>query len=86
MENLEPQYFAATHYFFNRTTEEMKYLPDAEEYTFVIPRQNGYTTINYCQSAYHTREMDSSVDGYRIIKYVSDMLPVASGTEYGLGL
>ncbi len=86
MESLEPQYFAATHYFFNRTTEEMRYLPDAEEYTFVIPRQNGYTSINYCQSAYHTRETDSSIEGYKIYKFVSDKLPVASGTEYALGL
>ncbi len=86
IESLEPQYFAATHYFFNRTTEEMKLLPDAEEYTIVIPRQNGYTSINPCHSSYHTRGTDSSVEGYELIKYIDDLLPVASGTEYGLGL
>ena len=86
IESLEPQYFAATHYFFNRTTEEMAYLPDTEEYTFIIPRQNGYTSLNCCHSAYHTREQDPSMEGYELFKTIDDMLPIATGTEYGLEL
>ena len=81
-----PQYTVATHWFFNRTTEQMKMIQGVENYAIIIPRQNGYTSFNPCRQAFHIREMDPMSEGYEIFSYVNNMLPIASGTEFGLGI
>lgn len=86
IENLGDAYFASTHYWYNRTTDEMKYLPENSDYVLEYPVENGIATIRMCCESYHVREMDPSETGYELFTYINEMLPVAEGTKYGLGL
>ncbi len=81
-----PQYAAATHWFFNRTTEEMKMIQEVEDYTIIIPRTNGYLSFNPCRQAFHIREKEATDEGYEAFCYINNMIPVANGTRFGLGL
>ncbi len=82
----EDAYFASTHYWYNRTTEEMKYLPEDQRYTLEYPIENGVARFCICQESYHEREKDPAEGGGEVFYYLREMLPEAVGTEYGLGL
>lgn len=86
IENLGDAYFASTHFWYNRTTDEMKYLPENSDYVLEYPVENGIATIRMCTESYHVREMDPSEEGYEIFVYFNDMLPVAEGRKHGVGL
>ena len=86
IESLEESYFASTHYWYNRTTDEMRRLPDNPVYALVYPVENGIATLQMCKDSYHTREIDHSDEGYEFATFMNDMLPTAEGTEFGLGL
>lgn len=86
IESLDDAYFASTHYWYNRTTDEMKHLPDNSDYVLEYPIENGTATIQMCRESYHIREIDSSEEGYELGTFINEMLPIAEGTKYGLGL
>ncbi len=86
VENTEPQYFAARHYYYNRTTEEMKNIPTQDKYKIKIRTSNGSLSFNPCRQAYHIRKMDPSEWGYETFCYINELLPEATGTKYSLGL
>ena len=86
VEALDPEYFASTHWFYNRTTEEMKLVTESDDYVIIIPKSNGYISFNQCRQAFHLREMDAYDETYESFSYIRDMLPIANGTKYGLGL
>ena len=86
IEGLDDAYFASTHYWYNRTTEEMKHLPEMPDYVLEYPIENGVATIQMCDESYHIRGIDPSEEGYELVTFINEMLPVAEGTKYGLGL
>lgn len=86
LESLDDAYFASTHYWYNRTTNTMQYLPDNPDYDLEYPVEGGSMIIRMCSESYHVREMDPSEEGYEIFVYFNDMLPVAEGRKHGVGL
>ena len=86
LESLDDAYFASTHYWYNRTTNAMQYLPDNPYYDLEYPVEGGSMIIRMCSESYHVREMDPSEEGYELFVYFNDMLPIAEGRRYGVGL
>ena len=82
----EEAYFASTHYWYNRTTEEMSHLPDALDYVLEYQVEGGIAQLCRCHEGYHIREIYSDKYSSTLFDYLNDMLPEASGTAYGLGL
>ena len=79
----QPQYFNATHHWYNRTTEEMRFLP--EENT-VIRVQMGSSAFELrpCATSTHQRKKEKTDDGYEAFLYLNQYLPLAEGTEYAV--
>ena len=82
----EEAYFASTHYWYNRTTEEISHLPDDMNYVLEYPIEGGIAQLRMCRESYHIREIDAGESNREVFDYLNERLPEASGTAYGLGL
>ena len=80
----EEAYFASTHHWYNRTTEEMTSLPEDPDCVLEYPVENGTAVLHMCRDSYHLRELDSDEYGVEFFNYLNDMLPEAVGTAYRL--
>lgn len=79
--NTQPQFFYTNHYFFNRTTSDLKDMPESEYTNFKI---YGYEDWNAWYRSYHTRIFPLNDESATIDRYLNSFLPEATGTKYGL--
>ena len=78
----EPQYPNAIHHWFNRTTEEMSFLPAGTNTTFRVQQGNVINELQPCAKSTHQRSKDSSDKDYDMFLYLNHYLPQATGTRY----
>ncbi|MCR4865401.1 MAG: hypothetical protein K5921_00585 [Lachnospiraceae bacterium] len=81
----EPQYPNAIHHWFNRTTEEMNYLPAGTNTTFRVQQGNIIHELQPCAKSTHQRKRSSSDNDYDMFLYLNHYLPKATGTRYAYG-
>ena len=80
----QPQYFNATHHWYNRTTEEMKYLPAGMNTSIRVQQGSEIYELSPCSGSTHVRRKDRTDKGYDAFVYLNGYLPQATGTKHAL--
>lgn len=79
----QPQYYNATHHWYNRTTDEMRLLPE-ENTVITVQQGNVIHEFRPCAKSTHQRKKEKTDEGYDIFAYLNGFLPQATGTKYAL--
>ena len=80
----KPQYFNATHHWYNRTTEEMKFLPEGMNTAIRVQQGSVILELRPCLRSTHQRKKDKTDKDYETFVYLNMYLPQATGTKYEL--
>ena len=80
----QPQYFNATHHWYNRTTDEMEFLPEGTQTTIRVQQRNMIYEFGPCARSTHRRIIDKTDESYDSFEYLNRYLPKATGTKYSL--
>ncbi len=79
----QPQYYNATHHWYNRTTDEMRLLPE-ENTVITVQQGNMKYEFRPCTKSTHQRKKEKTDEEYEIFAYLNGFLPQATGTKYAL--
>ncbi|MCR5591519.1 MAG: hypothetical protein K6F73_08290 [Lachnospiraceae bacterium] len=82
----QPQYFYATHHWYNRTTDEMMQLPEDDRTVIRIQDGSQLYDFHHCSRSTHERKKDESDEGYEVFEFLNGYLPKAYGTKYSLDI
>lgn len=79
----QPQYYNATHHWFNRTTAQMKQLAGDPNATIRVQQGSMFYEIDHCRRSTHVRKSSAGEDAHRY-EFLERLLPVANGTAYDI--
>ena len=80
----QPQYFNATHHWYNRTTDEMAYLPEGAQTTIRVQQGDMIRELSPCARSTHLRKKEKTDEAYEVFEYLNRYLPKATGIKHAL--
>lgn len=80
----QPQYYYATHHWYNRTTDQMKDLPGNKRASIRIQDKSTIYELEHCKRSSHIRTRSGYSDDYELFTFLNGYLPEAKGMRYAL--
>ena len=80
----QPQYYKATHHWYNRTTQLMKDLPADSSAAIRVQQGSAFYELDRCKRSTHVRKKSAHGEETELYDFLNRYLPMADGTKYSL--
>ena len=80
----EPQYYKATHHWYNRTTQQMKDLSADNGAAIRVQQGSAFYELDRCKRSTHVRKKSADGEETGPYDFLNRYLPMADGTKYSL--
>lgn len=78
----EPQYYKATHHWYNRTTQQMKDLPADNGAAIRVQQGSTFYELDRCKRSTHVRKKSADGEETGLYDFMNMYLPEADGVKY----